>query len=525
MLVRHLYYLICFVGFSVIGLGTFLFSFHFLHFLYVLVPYALIGFYDITSKHNVLRNYPFIGHLRYMFEFIRPEIQQYFVATNLSGRPFSREQRSVVYQRAKRVIDSHPFGTEHDIDEPGYNFAAHSLHVPTLDQDADRFMVGGPQCTQPYQASRINISGMSYGALSKNAIKALNLGAKMGGFYHNTGEGSLSPHHEMGGDVVWQIGTGYFGCRDLEGNFDPDLFQKVAKKDIVKMIEIKLSQGAKPSHGGILPAGKITDEIARIRHIPKGKDCLSPPMHSTFDTPEGLLHYVQQLRDLSGGKPVGFKLCIGVKSEFMAICKAMLKTKIYPDFITVDGAEGGTGAAPLEYTNRFGLPGDEGLAFVHNCLVGIDLRHHIALITSGKIVTAFDIVRKMALGANIVVQARTMMFAVGCIQALSCHTNDCPTGVATTNVARGKALKPRYKAKKVYNFHNNTMEAFLDMLGAMGLRSPEALTPNRIKLRMFKGESRTLEDVFHYVDKGSFLGKKIPDFYKKDWEDSGSDRF
>jgi glutamate synthase domain-containing protein 2 len=525
MLVRHIYYLICAVGYSIVGIGSYFYSLHFVHFLYVLVPYSVIGLRDITCKHNVLRNYPFIGHLRYMFEFIRPEIQQYFVATNLSGRPFSREQRSVVYQRAKKVIDSHPFGTEHDIDSPGYLFAAHSMHVPERDKDADRFMVGGPQCAKPYHASRINISGMSYGALSKNAVRAMNLGAKMGNFYQNTGEGSLSPHHEMGGDVVWQIGTGYFGCRDLDGHFDPKVFEQVAQKDIVKMIEIKLSQGAKPSHGGILPAGKITKEIARIRHIHRGKDCLSPPMHSTFDSPVGLLHYVQQLRDLSGGKPVGFKLCIGVKSEFMAICKAMIKTKIYPDFITIDGAEGGTGAAPLEYSNRFGLPGDEGLAFVHNCLVGINMREHIALITSGKVVTAFDIVRKMALGANIVVQARTMMFAVGCIQALRCHTNDCPTGVATTDPARGRALPAQYKAKKVFQFHNNTMEAFLDMVGAMGLKTPDDLTPDRIKHRMSQGESRSFEDVFHYVKPSAFLGKNIPEFYKADWGKSDPDSF
>jgi len=403
-----------------------------LHLLWIIVPYILLGLYDINSNHNILRNYPVIGHFRYMMEFIRPEIQQYFIASNQSGRPYNREQRSLVYQRAKQVVDTLPFGTQHDITAVGYEFAAHSLAPKKVDEDTAYVTVGGPDCKQPYKASRLNISAMSFGALGQSAVLAMNLGAKLGGFAQDTGEGGLTPYHlKHGADIIWEIGTGYFGCRTKDGKFDAEQFAEKANLPEVKMIEIKLSQGAKPSHGGILPAAKITDEISEIRGVPKGQDCVSPPAHTTFSTPKGLLEFVQQLRELTHGKPVGFKLCIGKRSDFMGICKAMLETNITPDFITVDGAEGGTGAAPVEFINRLGIPINEAISFVHNCLVGINMRDKIRLIASGKVATGFDMVKQIALGADMCNAARAFMFSVGCIQAVRCHENTCPTGVTT----------------------------------------------------------------------------------------------
>jgi len=488
----------------------------------------LLGLYDINSRFNVLRNYPIIGHLRYLFEFIRPEIQQYFVATNLSGRPFNREVRSLVYQRAERVMDTHPFGTEHDITEEGYEFTQHSLAVKKVPrEEASRVLVGTEECSQPYLASRINISAMSFGAIGKNAVMAMNLGAKLGGFAQNTGEGGLTPYHlKEGGDIIWQIGSGYFGCRTLEGDFNLEKFVAKANLNVVKMIEIKLSQGAKPSHGGVLPTEKITEEIAAIRGIPMGKDCVSPAVHSEFSTPEGLLHFVRKLREYSGGKPVGFKLCIGLHKEFMGICKAMLKTGILPDFITIDGAEGGTGAAPLEYSNRFGRPINEGLAFAHNCLVGCNLVDKVRLIASGKIVTGFDVILKLALGANLVNMARPMMFAVGCIQAIRCHKNTCPTGVATQDPSRNKALVVKHKGPHVRNFHAVTMESFLSMVGAMGVDHPEKLKPEMILYRLTEGDSLNFAEIFHYIEPGHFINNsEIHPFFAASWAASSAEQF
>lgn len=488
-------------------------------FLWIILPLITLGIYDINSGHNVLRNYPVVGHLRYMFEFIRPEIQQYFVATNLSGRPFNREIRTLVYQRAKHELDTHPFGTEHDIDHPLYQFAHHSIAAVNVPETAARVTIGEHNCEMAYSASRLNISAMSFGAISKNAVCALNLGAKMGGFAHNTGEGGASSHHlKEGGDLIWQIGTGYFGCRTLEGDFDSIKFTAIATLCAIKMIEIKLSQGAKPSHGGLLPAVKITPEIAKIRGIPMDQDCLSPPSHSSFSSPETLLYFVKQLRELSGGKPIGFKLCIGVRKEFMGICKAMLSTGITPDFITIDGAEGGTGAAPLEFTNRLGLPINEGLAFAHNCLVGVNLRDKIRLIASGKIATGFDMVMKIALGADLCNVARPMLFAVGCIQALRCHANTCPTGVTTQDPRRIKALVIKRKAPKVANYHRATLKSFLELTGAMGVDHPDGLSPDKIFQRVFEGESKSYADVFHYIEPGHFLTDNIHPYYKTHWE-------
>jgi glutamate synthase domain-containing protein 2 len=497
-----------------------------LYFLIIVAPLIALGIYDLRSHHNILKNYPVVGHLRYLFEFIRPEIQQYFVATNQSGRPYNREQRSLIYQRAKNVMDTHPFGTEHDITAPGYEYANHSINVKKVASDKARIDVGGPACLQPYSASLINISAMSYGALSRNAVRAFNKGAQLANIYQNTGEGGLTDHHlSGGGDITWQIGTGYFGCRTPEGNFDPDLFSKMANLEAVKMIEIKISQGAKPSHGGVLPADKITEEISRIRGIPMGQDCLSPPDHSTFNSPIGLLKYVEKLRQLTHGKPVGFKICIGAKHEFMGICKAMLETGILPDFITVDGAEGGTGAAPLIFTNRLGMPGDEAVAFVHNCLVGCNLRDSIRIIASGKVATGFDIVRKLALGANMVNIARGFMFTIGCIQALHCNTNKCPTGVTSNNPDRYRAIDINLKAERVHNFHHNTIDAFLELVGAMGIDDPQSLHPDLIHYRIDGIRSATLRKLFHFVEPGEFLKTKAPDFYRTEWDQARPDAF
>lgn len=499
---------------------------HMLYALVVLVPVIILGCCNLFSAHNLLRNYPVIGYLRYLFEFIRPEIQQYFVATNLSGRPYSREQRSLIYQRAKNAMDTHPFGTEHDITQPGYYFANHSLNVKRVNSDAMRVTIGGPACLQPYSASLVNISAMSFGALSKTAVLAFNLGAKLADIYQNTGEGGITEYHlKEGGALVWQIGTGYFGCRDLNGDFDPDEFKKKSQLSAVKMIEIKLSQGAKPSHGGLLPADKITPEIAKIRGIPIAKDCLSPPDHQTFSTPVGLLEFVQQLRDLSGGKPVGFKLALGIKREFMAICKAMMQTGITPDFITVDGAEGGTGAAPLVFSNRLGVPGDEAVAFVHNSLVGCGLRDKVRIIASAKITTSFDIIRKIALGADLVNMARPFMFSIGCIQAIRCNENTCPTGVTSNMPRRYKAIVPKEKAQRVKNFHHNTINSLCELSGAMGFTHPHEVTPDRIYVRTDKGCAKRFTDEYHFIEKDAFLTDIIPEYYKHDWLSASADSF
>ena len=498
-----------------------------LHLLWLLIPYILLGLYDMHfARHNVLRNYPVIGHLRYALEFISPEIQQYFIETNESGRPYNRQQRNLVYARALRGLDTQPFGTQWDITDVGYQRASHSLAPKHVDPSKARVRVGGPQCTRPYNASRLNISAMSFGALSANAIHALNAGAKRGGFAHNTGEGGLSPYHLAGGgDIIWQIGTGYFGCRTPEGNFDPEKFKAAANRDVVKMIEIKLSQGAKPAHGGVLPAAKVDEEISRIRGVPMGKDVLSPPAHSAFSSPEGLMHFVEELRQMTDGKPVGFKLCIGRRSEFMGICKAILKTGIQPDFITVDGAEGGTGAAPLEFSNRLGVPIDEALIFVHNCLVGIGLRNEIRIIASGKVVTGFDLMEKIALGADMCNVARPMMFALGCIQSLRCNTNTCPTGIATQDQIRARAVDVATRQEHVANYHDATIESFRELLGAIGLDDPEDLTPHHIFQRVADHTERSTDAIYEYLDERELLSEAIRDTYRDDWNNARAEAF
>ena len=492
----------------------------------ILFAWTVIGAYELFfGKSNLRRNYPILANLRYALEYIRPEIQQYFIANNIEEKPFSRERRNLIYRRAKGANDMLPFGTEQAILEDGYRSLAHSLNVTKVAEENLRVVFGGPECKIPYSASRLNISAMSFGALSATAIAALNRGAGLGNFAHNTGEGSISKQHlENGGDIIWQIGTGYFGCRNSDGSFCDESFANRATDDVVKMIEVKLSQGAKPSHGGVLPGAKVTKEIAEIRLVDLGKTVFSPPTHPEFDSPMGLLQFVKRLRELSGGKPVGFKLCIGRKSEFMAIVKAMLESKILPDFITIDGAEGGTGAAPVEFSNRLGTPCLEATYFVNQVLKGAGIRQHIRLISSGYTSTGFDMLEKIVLGEDTVNAARSMMMALGCIQAKACHTNHCPTGIATQNPSRARAVNVKEKAIRVYNFHHATVEAFLELCGAMGFDDPSNFTPTDLYSRS-DGTAKNFGQIYQGLEEGQLLAGSIPDAYQQDWEAARSDHF
>ena len=480
--------------------------------LIIVIPLFLIGCYDmLQKKHAIRRNFPLIGNFRYLLESIGPEINQYFIESNSSGVPFSRESRSLVYQRAKNQLDTLPFGTQHKVSEVGYEWVNHSLSPKQVDPQTMRVLIGGKDCKQPYSASILNISAMSYGALSKNAVLALNKGAKKSGFAHNTGEGGLTNHHlENGGDLIWQLGTGYFGARTLDGEFDPVLFKEKAFYDHVKMIEIKLSQGAKPGHGGILPAAKVTQEIAEIRNVPLGEDVNSPPAHSAFSTPKELLLFVKQLRDLSDGKPVGFKLCVGKRREFLAICKAMIETDILPDYIAVDGGEGGTGSAPLEFSNSIGAPLTEALVFVHNALTGFGLRDEIRVICSGKIISGFDIVKNIAVGADLCYSARGMMMAIGCIQSLKCNKNTCPTGVATQAPNYMQALDVEDKAKRTSSFHESTVESVAEIIGAMGLHKTSELKPwHRVRRTDFT-VIKNYSELFEFLEPDALLQEPYP---------------
>ncbi len=489
-------------------------------------PVVALGLVDMFQKKSAIRrNFPVIGNARYFFEMIRPEIQQYFVESNIDGRPFNREERSIVYQRAKGQRDTLPFGTQRNVYENGYEWINHSI-VPVHARDVSpRVMIGEGRCEKPYSASIFNISAMSFGSLSGAAISALNRGAREGGFAHNTGEGSISSHHRQGGDLIWQIGTAYFGCRDENGGFDPDLFAEQASVDAVKMIEIKISQGAKPGHGGILPAAKITPEIAKIRNVPLGQDVISPPGHSEFSTPRELLDFVVRLRRLSGGKPVGFKLCIGKRREFLAICKAMLETGDCPDFITVDGGEGGTGAAPFEFSNSLGCPLVDGLTFVHNSLVGVGLRDQIRVIASGKITSGFGLVRMLALGADLGCAARSMMLSMGCIQARKCNSNECPVGIATQNSSLVAGFVVEDKAVRVARYHAETVEAAGELMGAAGLRAPEELRPWHIMRRVSQLETLHYGEITEYLDSGALLGDVLPPAFERAWQSASADTF
>ncbi len=487
-----------------------------------------LGIYDvIQSKHAILRNYPVAGHIRYVLEDFRPEIRQYLLENDKEQVPFSRQQRALIYQRAKNVSDTNAFGTLDNLYAPGKEWFLQSAVSQPLENQDFRIMVGGDRCQQPHDMSVFNISAMSFGSLSANAIMALNQGAKMGGFTHDTGEGAISPYHrKFGGDLIWELGTGYFGCRDDNGDFSPQSFAEKAVDPQVKMIEIKLSQGAKPGKGGVLPAEKITQEIADTRQVPTGQDCVSPSSHTAFSTPRELVTFWQQLRDLSGGKPVGFKLCIGQPWQFMAIVKAMIETDNYPDFIVIDGAEGGTGAAPVEFMDNVGMPMVEGFLLVHNTLVGAGIRDKIKLGVSGKIVSGFDIARMIALGADWCNSARGFMFAVGCIQSRSCHTNTCPTGVATQDPYRQKALDVPSKAERVASFHKNTLKSLANIVGAVGLQHPSQLQPYHIARRLDDGQIKLLSKFFYFTDRGALLNSSArADVFNQMWVMANPDSF
>lgn len=492
---------------------------HFFWFLFITVPLALLGTWDLVqTKHSVLRNYPILAHLRFLFEGIRPELRQYFFESNLSGTPFSREQRSLVYERAKDMEGKLAFGTEMDVYSDDYAWVNHSLMPRPLCEEPLRVLVGENSCRLPYSISLYNISALSFGALSPNAICALNGGAKKGGFAHNTGEGGISRYHrKFGGDLIWQIGSGYYGCRNDDGSFNPEMFAEAAGDDQVKMVEIKLSQGAKPGHGGILPGEKVTAEIAAARRVPAGADCVSPAGHSAFANPIELLEFVAQLRELSGGKPTGFKLCIGHRWEFMAICKAMLETGLAPDFIVIDGSEGGTGAAPIEFSNRLGTPLRQGLAFAHNVLVGSGLRDKIKIGASGKLISAFDIAGALCLGADWCNSARGFMFAVGCIQSQSCHTNTCPVGVATQDRQRQQALYVPDKLERVHSFHSNTLKALAEFVAASGLSHPAELQPRHIILRERNRAVLPADQAMRWLEPGELLGASELPGYSDQW--------
>ena len=488
---------------------------------------SLLGLWDLVQRKQALRrNFPLTARFRYLLESIGPEIRQYFIESDTVELPFSRQQRAIVYQRAKDVLDKRPFGTQRDVYGDKYEWMNHSLQPSRLVSHDFRITIGEGRA-QPYSASVFNISAMSFGSLSANAILALNRGAKQGGFYHDTGEGSISRHHRVhSGDLVWEIGSGYFGCRTADGRFDAEKFAAAARDPQVKMIELKLSQGAKPGQGGILPAAKVSAEIAEARGVPQGVECHSPAAHSAFTTPIELLQFVDRLRELSGGKPTGFKLAIGHPWEWFAIAKAMKQTGLLPDFIVVDGGEGGTGAAPLEFTDHVGAPMREALLLVHNTLVGLDLRSRVRVGAAGKIVTAFDIIRTLALGADWCNSARGFMFSLGCIQSQTCHTDRCPTGVATQDPNRQAALDPDDKGTRVFNFHRNTLLALRDLLAAAGLLHPSELGPEHVIRRVSSTEVRSLAKLHHFVRHGELL-EGVPDHavFQVFWDQARADSF
>ncbi|MBL4616997.1 MAG: FMN-binding glutamate synthase family protein [Robiginitomaculum sp.] len=479
---------------------------------------TIYGVFDLVqSSHALWRNYPVMGRMRWLFEFMRPYMQQYLVEGETDGMPFNREQRSLVYRRAKNVQASEPFGSHVDFNQAKYEWLNPSLAAVENDPDTFRVLIGGKDCKQPYLSSVFNISAMSFGSLGSNAISALNRGAAKGKFYHDTGEGAISPYHKLGGDLVWEIGSSYFGCRDKQGNFDPQAFANNAKQDCVKMIEIKLSQGAKPGHGGILPGSKVNKEIAETRGIPLGETCVSPPYHTAFSTPLELIQFIAKLRELSGGKPVGFKLCIGHRWEFLAIIKAMLETGITPDFIVIDGAEGGTGAAPVEFQDHIGTPLRSGLVFARNALIGAGLKDQVKLGASGKIISAFGLAAAMAIGADFCNSGRGFMFALGCVQSLSCHTNHCPTGIATQDKLLQRGLVVTDKAERVYFYHLNTVRALAEVVGAAGLSHPSELRPHHIYHRVSATRALPADEVYDLLGNGDLLDNPQDTGLGTDW--------
>jgi len=516
------------VGLSILFLVLgFVFSYHFWWLLIVFMPLAFLGLYDFfQTKHSLLRAFPVLGRGRFFLEAIGPPFYQYFVESNQSGRPFNRDWRALMYQRSKGIEAKKPFGTEVDVYAGNYRWLGHSMAPRPVAEEEPRVTIGSPQCSKPYSASLFNISAMSFGSLSPNAVLALNTGAKRGNFFHNTGEGGVSKYHRQpGGDLTWQIGTGYFGCRKDDGSFDPDLFAEQTQLDQVKMVEIKLSQGAKPGHGGILPGPKVTAEIAEARRVKIGEECLSPAFHKEFSTPIGLLEFVAKLRELSGGKPVGFKLCVGHAWEFMAVCKAMLETEIVPDFIVVDGGEGGTGAAPLELTDHMGAPLREGLVFVQNALVGAGVRDKIKVGVSGQMISPGKIAAMMALGADWANSARGFMFALGCLQTQRCHANECPVGIATQDPKLNRALVVEDKAQRVYQYHENTIEVLKEIIAAAGLNHPSELRPEYIYQRTGPTEVKTLQEVYEFLKPGELVAGSDHPRFAKYWEMASADSF
>src|SRR3954466_6516251 len=499
----------------------------------VLVPILIfggltaLGIRDLTQKsHAVLRNYPISAHLRFLLEEIRPEMRQYFFESEKDGMPFSRDTRAVIYQRAKMVLDKRPFGTQEDVYRDGYEWIHHSVAPKPRASEKFRLTIGGPDCTKPYSASVFNISAMSFGALSPNAVRALNAGAKKGGFAHDTGEGGVSPYHrENGGDLIWEIGSGYFGCRHRAGSFKPDEFARVASENQIKMVELKISQGAKPGHGGVLPAAKVSEEISKIRGVAMGEDCISPAYHKAFSTPLQMMTFIGEMRRLSGGKPAGFKLCVGHRWEFLAICKAMLQTGIYPDFVVVDGNEGGTGAAPVEFMDHLGMPMREGVSFVHNALIGINARDRIRVGAAGKIATAFDMARAMAIGADWCNSARGFMFALGCIQSLSCHTDRCPTGVTTQDPSRARALVVPLKTERVYMYHHATLHALSELLAAAGLDHPQQLRPIHFSKRTSSTEVMSFAKLYPSLRPGELIDGTQDPRFRDAWAMARADSF
>ena len=523
-MIRNLFFIISVVVFISIGIiGLFWPTIFWL--LIIAVPLFLLGVYDsLQKKHTLLRNFPVIGHGRYWMETIRPEIQQYFIEDNIDAFPIEREFRSVAYQRAKGQLETRPFGTQRDVYRVGYEWASHSIAAKPPTEEVPRIIIGKDR-KQPYAASPLNISAMSFGALSKNAVLALNKGAKLGGFAHNTGEGGISPYHlEHGGDLIWQIGTGYFGCRNKDGSFDEGQFQQQAQQETVRMIELKLSQGAKPGHGGVLPGSKVNKEIAEARGVEIGETVCSPPGHSAFSTPIELIKFIRRLRELSGDKPVGFKLCVGRRSDVFAICKAMIETNITPDFITVDGGEGGTGAAPLEFSNSLGMPARDAWIFVHSALTGVGLRDKVKIIASGKIISGFHMIRAMALGADICYSARGMMLALGCIQSLRCNNNHCPTGITTQNPALYYGLDVTDKSQRVARFHKGTVKGALELLGAMGMEQFTEIKPHHIFRRIDDLRVRNLSELYDFLQPEQLLNDdNLPEDIRTEWEIAKAD--
>ena len=501
--------------------------------LYVVIPLivfiglTVIGLVDlIQARHSVLRNYPLTAHIRFILEEIRPEIRQYFLESEKDGTPFSRDKRAIVYQRAKQALQTRPFGTQNDVYAAGFEWLAHSIAPKPVVKEPFRVVIGGPDCKKPYSASIFNISAMSFGSLSPRAILALNAGAKKDNFAHDTGEGGYSDYHRQnGGDIIWEIGSGYFSCRNADGTFCMEKFADNAKSDQIKMVELKLSQGAKPGHGGVLPGAKVSPEIAATRGVPVGIDCISPSRHSAFSTPIEMMQFIAKMRELSGGKPAGFKLCVGHPWEFLAVCKAMLETEIYPDFIVVDGKEGGTGAAPLEFTDHLGMPLREGLNFVHNALIGVNARDRIKLGASGKVVSAFDIARVMALGADWCNSARGFMFALGCIQSQSCHTDKCPTGVATQDKVRQRALVVSDKATRVANFHRATVEALAELVAAAGLDHPTQFSPAHFSRRISPHEVKSFTELYPTLSPGELIAGTSDRRFESAWAMASAKEF